>query len=350
MIEVDLDVIELIQSEGLVVGIYRIRLFGIEDQRPIAGRHAPLGKVVDARGRAQNVGFEAVSGGPAVRADSPFLGHDDNGALGLFFEYPATLVVSAPDPGTVGGEFVFDFVRAPGIVSPHVFVADETRATVAERSNQGVAGCRVLPREPDLHPFDLIEIKALASRIDLPSDPGEIRQRLRDISQDSQTAIEQARTIAHNLRPAELDRVGLTASIEAMIERAAASSPVAFHQHLDPIDGLLSKESEVLLYRIGQELVSNILKHSGARNARLEVRRLDERQIELHVADDGKGLNPTSPSRTSAASGGLGLDSVRERVEMLKGTLEIESRAGKGAAFRIRVTTSAGAQRHADLA
>ncbi len=193
---------------------------------------------------------------------------------------------------------------------------------------------------------DLLIIKNQAAllELDLPEDPNLVRSRLRDIAETSQSAINQARDIAHNLRPAELDRVGLASSIEAMVDRTSASSPIQFEARIAPIDGWLEKPAEVLIYRISQELVNNILKHSGAVHARVHLALLpEEAAIELRVDDDGHGFNTEAHQGLQVHHGrraGLGLPSVRERVEMLRGSAHVESAIGSGTRWCIRIPTA----------
>lgn len=185
---------------------------------------------------------------------------------------------------------------------------------------------------------DLLIIKNHAALLGLqwPHAPLDVRQRLHDITQASQTAIDQARTLAHSLRPAELTRVGLTAALQDMIDRAAASSPIRFQHDLRNADGHLSQDAEVLVYRITQELVNNILKHSRATLARIGLHVLDG-ALELTVADDGQGFDPESARQDSGSRRGLGLDSITERVAMLSGTVRIESSPGNGSHSLLRI-------------
>ncbi|MGE3311863.1 MAG: two-component regulator propeller domain-containing protein [Limisphaerales bacterium] len=183
-----------------------------------------------------------------------------------------------------------------------------------------------------------------------PEAPPAAVERLREIDHASQIAVDQARAIAHNLRPAELERLGLTTALRDMIDRASASSTIDFRHAFEPVDGRLSKDEDVLLYRITQELVNNILKHSNATSARISLRAADETSLELSVADDGRGFDPEAVVRASGGRRGLGLDSVSERIAMLSGTLRIESPQawGKGTCVRIRVPIAPRSDRPAD--
>jgi signal transduction histidine kinase/ligand-binding sensor domain-containing protein len=168
-----------------------------------------------------------------------------------------------------------------------------------------------------------------------PANPIEWRERLDTLCSSSQMAIDQARTLAHNLRPAELDRIGLTASIEAMLDRIAASSTFEIHRDIHALDGALSKDREVLLYRISQELVTNAVKHAEAKVVTVRLTQSEPGLVQLEVTDDGKGFHPDSTEPRAGESRGLGLDSVRERVEMLRGIVDLDSSPGHGTRWRV---------------
>ena len=180
---------------------------------------------------------------------------------------------------------------------------------------------------------DLLIIKNHVGMLerDLPPDRDDLRQRAREINAVSEGAIEDARTMAYNLHPADLDRAGLTSSIEAMLDRAAASSPTVFDCGIQNVDGALAKDDEVLLYRVAQELANNVLKHARASRAVFDLVRTEAGWLELTVSDNGAGFDSARVPR------GLGLNSIAERVAMLHGVLEMESKLGHGTRFVIRV-------------
>ena len=91
----------------------------------------------------------------------------------------------------------------------------------------------------------------------------------------------------------------------------------------------LADDSSVVLYHVVRELLFNVIKHSGARSAGVEVRAADGR-IEISVEDDGVGFDATGFGETFGASGGFGLFSIRERLHHLGGSLSIRSSAGEG--------------------
>ena len=163
---------------------------------------------------------------------------------------------------------------------------------------------------------------------------GMAREQVEEINASVSEAIDEVREIAYDLRPFQLDRLGLTAALEAMIEKVAGASAIRFSCDIAPLDGLFSKESEIHLYRIVQESVNNIVKHSGAAEARVEVER-DERGISLTVRDNGRGGAPTGDAPGESRPRSFGLTGMAERVRILGGTSEVTSAPGQGTTIRI---------------
>src|SRR5262249_31204600 len=105
-----------------------------------------------------------------------------------------------------------------------------------------------------------------------PNDSS-LRQQLDEISTAAAQAIEEIRPITHDLRPYQLDRLGLTQALRALIHRMAENSTTVFASHVDDIDGLFDKESEMHVYRIVQEGINNVIKHSNATEAAVVIKR-----------------------------------------------------------------------------
>jgi signal transduction histidine kinase len=185
---------------------------------------------------------------------------------------------------------------------------------------------------------DLLVIKNQATLLgqQLPAEREDLQRTAREIAEASQAAIEGARTIAYNLRPADLDRAGLTRSLAAMLDRAGASASLTLDHALENLDGSLAPEAEVALYRVTQELTKNLLKHADARRAFVDLRRAPD-AVELAVADDGRGFDPAVVRSRVGPGKGLGLDSIHERVAMLDGEVRMESAPGQGTRFLIRI-------------
>jgi len=166
-------------------------------------------------------------------------------------------------------------------------------------------------------------------------EPGR-QTRLRKISEITSQAIEEVRQITHDLRPYQLDRLGLTQAIRAVVNQAADNSPVQIATGLDAIDNLFSKESEIHLYRIVQEALNNLLKHSAATEAAVVIKNLPA-EVALSIRDNGRGFDPDLAGSTSVRDIGYGLIGMKERVRILGGRLEILSRPGQGATITIEI-------------
>ena len=162
------------------------------------------------------------------------------------------------------------------------------------------------------------------------ADEGTAKEQFEEISLTASQAIDEARQIAYDLRPYHLDRLGLTQSLEEMIERVAASTSIRFTVNLPLLDGVFSKEGEAIFYRIVQESVSNIVKHSGSSEAVVAIRR-EEDAVTLTIRDNGKGFAAAG----SAGSGGFGLIGLAERVQMLGGTYAMDTAPGRGTVITV---------------
>lgn len=155
-------------------------------------------------------------------------------------------------------------------------------------------------------------------------DPAEGRRRLGELRQLTRGALAEMRTLLLELRPATLVEVGLDDLLRQLTEATTgrARLPVALeveggHRHLPP-------DVQVALYRIAQEALNNVAKHSGADQATVALRCRPD-LVELRVRDNGRGFDPGGvlPDR-------LGLGIMRERAEAIKAALTIESRPGRG--------------------
>lgn len=167
---------------------------------------------------------------------------------------------------------------------------------------------------------DLAELAELAEPIDY------IR-RLAD------AAIAETRTLLCRLRPESLETEGLVAALTQHVEALRARYGIATEAKLDA-EPETTPEAKHALYRIAQESLHNIAKHSQARNVRLHL--LNEPgAVTLTVADDGVGFDCKG-----SFPGHLGLLSMRERAREVGGTLNVDSRPGQGSRIRARVPST----------
>jgi signal transduction histidine kinase/streptogramin lyase len=168
------------------------------------------------------------------------------------------------------------------------------------------------------------------------------QEQLDEISASASQAIEEVREIAYNLRPYQLDRFGLTRTLQAIFTRFSNLSGTRFSVEIDPIDGLFSNEDEISIYRIIQESINNIVKHAHATEAKLIIRR-EAREIHIQIEDNGQGIKSSAAIAAEVRAGGFGLMGMTERVRLLGGTCRIDSTPGHGTTIMIKLRIPDGA-------
>ncbi len=166
----------------------------------------------------------------------------------------------------------------------------------------------------------LVELGRLTSI--LPEKNAGIQEALRKIRASAESSVTSVRNMALLLRPSMLDDLGLVAAIEWQAREVSRRTDVEVEVDAPELSGELREDVKVCLYRLVQEALNNVTRHSGARHAWVTLRQ-DQSKIGLTVRDDGKGFDPDR-------SRGLGLVGMRERLRLLHGLLRIESSPGAG--------------------
>ena len=134
------------------------------------------------------------------------------------------------------------------------------------------------------------------------------------------------RTLSYLLHPPVLDELGLASAIQEYATGFSERSGITLGLEVQPGFGRLPQEAETALFRIVQESLSNIQRHSGSRTAKIRLR-ADSSCVELQVSDEGRGMDQISVERGSGAATrlGVGILGMRERMIQLRGKLEVES-------------------------
>jgi signal transduction histidine kinase/ligand-binding sensor domain-containing protein len=177
------------------------------------------------------------------------------------------------------------------------------------------------------HALFLLQPKAVARSEE------EKRQTIEEINTEASLAIDETRTISYNLRPFQLDRLGLSKAIEALVRSASRATGIHLTTSIDNIDDSFPEDLRINVYRIVQEGVNNIMKHSGASEGEIRIER-STRNIALTIRDNGAGF-PSEPKSVVPGKGGFGLTGVRERATLLNGTVKIQSQSGIGTTLTI---------------
>jgi signal transduction histidine kinase/ligand-binding sensor domain-containing protein len=150
--------------------------------------------------------------------------------------------------------------------------------------------------------------------------------QLGEISHLASQALAEVREISYNLRPHHLDQLGLTGALKSIISRISASSQLNIHDDLDDVNNLFPQQEEINVFRIVQESVNNILKHSRATEATITVKRNSD-HVTVDISDNGCGFDHRKQ--------GFGLTGMAERTRILGGTLEVKSFVGTGTTIHV---------------
>ncbi|MFZ5896283.1 MAG: sensor histidine kinase [Myxococcota bacterium] len=137
--------------------------------------------------------------------------------------------------------------------------------------------------------------------------------------------------VAERLRPAALDRLGLSAAVEQLVSNWALRTGVKIELEIHGLGERLPEEIETVVYRIVQEALTNIARHAQATHVSVVLQRTAEHAI-VSVEDNGVGFSPNQ-----IAAGHFGLIGMRERIALCRGTLEIVSSPGEGVSILSRI-------------
>ena len=149
-------------------------------------------------------------------------------------------------------------------------------------------------------------------------------------------AIARMRDLAQDLRPPVLDELGLEASLRWYVEREAKRAGLTFRLALPPLEHRPQATVEITCFRVVQEALTNVIRHAHARHFAVELGTADD-ALQLVVRDDGQGFDVPAARARAARGESQGLLSMRERVALAGGELEIDSAPGQGTSIRARI-------------
>ncbi|MFZ3216682.1 MAG: PAS domain-containing protein [Candidatus Acidiferrales bacterium] len=172
---------------------------------------------------------------------------------------------------------------------------------------------------------------------DVPTLSSRARDQLHNLAEVATNVASGIHNLSHQLHPSLLDLLGPVASVETLCREVSDrhNVDVQFVHHCTP-EGI-PKEVTLCLYRITQEALQNVVKHSGAAAAKVELLCHNDR-IDLCISDSGAGFSPEAVRGTA----GLGLISMRERLRLVGGQLSVESALSQGTRIRARIEQRAG--------
>ena len=154
-------------------------------------------------------------------------------------------------------------------------------------------------------------------------------EQLREIRDSAQQTLQETRLLIFELRPPILEQEGLIAALKNRLESVESRSGLKVQIQLQEVDQLPA-EVEAGLYGISNEALNNILKHARATSIKVSLRK-DSDKVVLEIQDNGVGFD------VDAASGGMGLNGMKERAEQFGGELQIQS-GTSGTTIKVEVT------------
>ena len=173
-------------------------------------------------------------------------------------------------------------------------------------------------------------LTAAAIQIEHAADVGrDSSANLRQIADAVRESFDEVRRIARDLRPEALDDLGLINALISLCSRLASQGDLRIERRLEGLPGL-GPELELVIYRVAQESLTNVVRHSGASLATVSLGR-DGQKATLSIADNGRGLPADLPAHTAGISG------MRERARLVDGKLTIESKPGQGTTIRLEL-------------
>ena len=179
--------------------------------------------------------------------------------------------------------------------------------------------------------FDFLKKQLSESQIAL-------KEQIENISADLSKTIEKVRGISHALIPSVLLNLGLSSALRSLIQSLAKYANIEISSNILDLEELFPTEQQIAVFRIFQEIFTNIRKHAQATQVSISTGR-DGSKVFFRVEDNGIGFDVARIKSISAAESGLGLAAMEERVKMLFGNFEIFSRVGTGTriAFEIPI-------------
>lgn len=175
----------------------------------------------------------------------------------------------------------------------------------------------------------LVKFQLRSVEKQLREDQGAVREECESTLKYINTVIENVRRLSRDLCPPLLQDMGLTRALKSLADNFVKSYGIQLSLDAEDVGHLFPKNAQTNIYRIVQEALTNIVKHSGAGSAQIVVRR-GRGSVAVFIEDDGKGFRRAEAAAHDSQARGLGLVSMEERVGMLGGSLSIWSEQGRG--------------------
>jgi PAS domain S-box-containing protein len=187
----------------------------------------------------------------------------------------------------------------------------------------------------ELHDDTAQRLATLLIRLRLASQEEHAERRasmLDDLREGLQETAEGVRRIARGLRPPALEDAGVVTALQAHIRNLFETHDIRSSFDAGAVDQFLGEDTKLVLYRVVQEALSNVVRHSGASSVKVSIQ-VEGASVVAVVEDDGSGFD----ERAIADGGGLGLVGMRERAASTGGTVSVDSIPGEGTQVRLSI-------------
>ncbi|MEO1033418.1 MAG: histidine kinase [Bacteroidota bacterium] len=163
-----------------------------------------------------------------------------------------------------------------------------------------------------------------------------LKKRTKEVNNEvietlAERSLDELRSISRGLHPAVLDRFGFSKAIAAMVDEIDSNSDILFTLDIENVDEHISKEAAIHLYRIVQECLNNVVKHSKARAVAIDIEK-EDRYIHTTITDNGLGFVVSEAIRNSKS---LGMNTLLKRAKIIKSKIHIDSVNNKGTTVNI---------------
>jgi PAS domain S-box-containing protein len=188
-----------------------------------------------------------------------------------------------------------------------------------------------------------IEISSL--RLQLPPSAEGVSEKLDLLQSRTSRLVEDIRELSHEIHPAAFEHTGLVPALTSMAAQLKRLEDVDVQLDLPGTPPEIPPNVAICIYRVAQESIRNVVRHSGIRCVHVALI-TDLCSVTLEVRDSGRGFDV----HRARANGGLGLISIEERVRLLDGSVELESRPGAGTVLRVGIPFEAAQSSHSNEA
>jgi two-component system sensor histidine kinase UhpB len=161
------------------------------------------------------------------------------------------------------------------------------------------------------------------------ASPADAWAKLEDARALASRTLDGLHRVIFDLRPSVLDDLGLVSAVRWWVARHLTPAGITARLEIEDLDDRLPPTVEIPVFRAVQEALTNVARHSGAKTVLIQMSR-EGGTLSVDVEDDGRGFNPADVATPSETGQGLGLLGMRERIEILGGTLTLDSSPGAG--------------------